>query len=116
MDGEGSFYDIVVVMGYAMLPLICSNLLTTALSRFVTLDEGMVVTFFQGVGILWSVCLLLVGTQVIHQFTLFKTILTTILTIVGIMAVVFILLLCYNMVQSFISFVESVVKEIIYRI
>ncbi len=116
MDGEGSFRDIATMLGYAIIPMIGSNLLLTVLSNILTIKESMYLTLLSGIGIAWTALLIVCGTQVVHQYSLGKTVATIFLTLVGIVVLVFLLLLGYNLFQQVVDFVQSVVRELLYRL
>lgn len=116
MEGEGSFKDIIMATGYALLPLIIVYLPQVALSHVVTVEESTFYYLLNTVAMLWTIWLLFVGTMTVHQYTPGKTIVTMLLTLVMIGIILFLSLLLFSVVQQMISFITSVYNEIIFRI
>lgn len=116
MDGEGSFYDIVVATAYALTPYILINLPLIAVSYGFSLSESAFFTFFQALAFLWSGGLLVLGTMVTHQYSMLKTLGTTVLILAGMAIIVFLGLLFFSVIQQAISFITIIVKEINLRL
>ncbi|MDQ8734504.1 YIP1 family protein [Paenibacillus sp. LHD-38] len=115
MEGEGSFKDIIMATGYALLPLIIVYLPQLALSHVVTAEESSFYYLLNTVAVLWSLWLLFVGTMTVHQYTPGKTIVTMLLTIVMIGIILFLSLLLFSVMQQMLSFAISIYNEIIFR-
>lgn len=116
MEGEGSFKDIIMATGYALLPLIIIYLPQIALSHVVTVEESTFYYLLNTVAMLWTIWLLFVGTMTVHQYTPGKTIVTMLLTLVMIGIILFLSLLLFSVVQQMLSFITSIYNEIIFRI
>lgn len=116
MEGEGSFKDIVMATGYALLPLVIIYLPQIALSHIVTLEESSFYYLLQSFAMLWTLWLLFVGTMTVHQYTPGKTIVTMLLTVVMIGIILFLSLLLFSVVQQMLSFVISISNEIRFRL
>jgi len=116
MDGEGTFRQIMMFTGYALVPIVVINLPLIPLSWILTGEEGGFYAFFLRLSSIWSLALIVVATMVVHQYTVRKTILTIILIIVGMGLIAFIVLLFFTLLQQMIAFVNSVYKEIIFRL
>jgi len=112
MDGEGTFKEIVMAAGYALLPMIVINLPLTLFSNVINLEESAFYYFFQSVGFVWFVWLLFVGTMTIHQYTVTKTVVTMLLTLVVMGIIVFLGLLVFSLVQQIVAFVYTVYQEL----
>lgn len=115
MDGEGSFKDIVITSAYALTPLIIIYLPLIPFSNVITLEEGAFYYFFSSLAVVWATVLMIIGTSVVHQYTLRKTILTCICIVVGMGIIIFIALLFFSLIQQIYSFVYTIYKEISLR-
>ncbi len=114
-DGEGSFKDVVIASGYALLPVTLITLPATILSNYVTDSEKGIITFLLVVGYVWMGLLLVAGTQVTHDYTTGKNFVTILGTIVGIAFLMFIAVLFSTLIVKLVSFVVNIVKEVQYR-
>lgn len=115
-EGEGSFKDIYIYSGYALLPMILINLPMIVYSNFVVEEEAGFYSFFITLAMIWSGLLFMVGTLVTHQFTLSKTIFSLIVIIIGMGVIAFIGLLFFNLIQQMIDFVVNLYYEYSFRI
>jgi hypothetical protein len=115
MDGEGSFKDIVMATCYAVTPKVLVGILMIFLSKVLTLEEGSLYYMLGVIGDIWMIALLLLGTMIIHQYTISKTVLTSVLTVVGMGLIIFIALLFFSLLKQMYGFVYMVYREIIFR-
>jgi hypothetical protein len=115
MDGEGKFKEIIVVTGYALLPLALVHLINIFISHVVTLQEASLFYLLQSAATLWFAWLLFVGTMTVHQYTVTKTIVTMVLTLVVMGIIIFLGLLLFSMIQQIAGFVYTIYKEISLR-
>ena len=111
-DGEGRFADIVMAIGYALLPAALTNFIGTLMSTVVIENEIDFVNMVFGIGMIWSGLLLFAGILTIHQFTVKKTLFTLIITAVGMVFIVFLALLFGSIIDRLISFITGLVTEI----
>lgn len=116
MDGEGNLYNIFTAVGYCLVPMIGANILVTVLSNFLTVEENMFLVYIDSFTLIWSGLLLLAASIVVHQYTLLKTIVTSLMTVGVMMIFVFIGLLCISLVQQLTLFIDSVYRELAYRV
>ncbi len=114
-DGEGSFRDITIAVGYAISPLPFILILSTLLSNIVTLDEAMIVTLITAIGFVWCGALLFFGLMVTHDYSMGKNLLIVICTILGMAIIIFMALLFSGLIGKIISFISSLITEIAYR-
>ncbi len=111
-DGEGRFVDIVMAVGYVLLPMSLTNLLGTGLSNVVLENEVDFVNMIFAIGTLWSGFLLFCGILTIHQFTAKKTLFTLIVTVLGMVFIVFLALLFGSILDKLIGFIAGLMTEI----
>jgi len=115
MEGEGGFKDIMITTAFALTPMIIINLPLILFSNLITMPEGAFYRFFDSLSILWSGALLILGTMVVHQYTLLKTLFTSVLIVVGMAVIIFIGLLFFSMLHQMYAFVYTVYLEISLR-
>lgn len=116
MEGEGGFKDIIITSAFAITPLILINLPLILLSNMITIQEAAFYHFFDTLAVAWSGLLLILGTMVLHQYTLTRTLLTSIFIVVGMGIIIFIGLLFFAMLQQMYAFAYTVFLEISLRI
>ncbi len=115
MDGKGRIKDIIIAVGYSLPPAIVCILIGTIFSRFVSEDEAAFYTMICGIGIAYTLFMMLVGIMTVHNFTLGKTIITIFLTIVAMLLIIFVLLLIVDLVNQVYSFLWSIYQELMFR-
>lgn len=116
MEGKGTLKDVYIASGYALLPLFLLNIPATLVSNLIIAEESYYYYLLLSGGIVWTVVLLLVGTQVTHEYSMAKTIYTALLTVVGIFIMLFIGIFFFVLVDQLISFVVGIEKEISLRL
>ncbi len=114
-DGEGSIRDVYVFTCYALLPMALFTILNTVISHFIILDEGMYMTFFGSLGVIWSGFLIFSGNTQTHRYTVSKSVLSILMAGVGMAIVVFVALVIFTTYQQIYNFIDNIVKEITYR-
>ncbi len=115
MEGEGRMKDILIAVGYSLVPVTIGFIVGTIFSQFVAADESAFYYMIVGIGIAYSVFMLFVGIMNIHNYTLGKTILTMILTLVALLIIIFIALLFIDLIGQVVSFFKSIYQELIFR-
>ncbi len=115
MNGEGRFKDIVIALGYAMLPMILTFILGTLISQVVAENEEAFYTIIMGIGIAYTAILMLVGIMQVHNYTLGKTLITLFLTLLAVIIIIFLLLLVSNFIMQVVTFIQSIYTELILR-
>lgn len=115
MEGEGRMKDIAIAIGYGCAPLIPAFLIATGLSHVITEDEAAFYTMIMGIGIAYSVILMLIGIMQVHNYTLGRTLLTLLLTFVAILIIIFVCLLLADLIGQVINFFRSLYIEIIFQ-
>lgn len=116
MDGEGKFRDIVMAVGYALLPLVIVYLPQIAFSNMMTQEEAPFYYLMETIAVIWFLWLLFVGMMTVHQYSIGKTLITLFLTVVVMLFIVFLGILCFSMLQQMITFVQSIFTEIRARV
>lgn len=116
MQGEGKLRDIATMTGYALLPMLVLNTVGIVLSNLMTSKEGDFYFFCVALGALWSLGLILLGHQQIHDYTLGRSLFVTFLTVVVMAVVVFLAILLIVLLQQMIGFGSDLLNEIFYRV
>ena len=115
MDGEGRFKDIVIAIGYAMVPMIITYVLATIVSQFLADNEQAFYGIIMFIGIAYTLIMALTGVMQVHNYTLGKTLLTLLLTLVAVFIIIFLVLLAANFIGQVIAFGQSIYTELIFR-
>jgi len=115
-EGEGSFKDIFMVAGYSMTPFVFIVIPVTIASNFVVAKETAILTLLITIAFIWMALLLILGVQVIHDYSIGKNFLTIIGTLLGIICIMFIVLLFSALLGKLVSFIANIVVELQYRI
>ena len=115
MDGEGRFKDILIAIGYAMLPMIVTYILATVVSQFLADKEQAFYSIIMAIGIAYTLVMALTGIMQIHNYTLGKTLLTLLLTLVAVFIIIFLVMLVTNFVGQVVAFFQSIYTELIFR-
>lgn len=115
-EGEGRFKDIIIVVGYSMLPMVLTFLPATFISHFVASNEEGIYYLLMSISILLFVLLVVIGIMIIHNFGFGKTIFTIILTFIALLLIIFIALLLSSLINQVYMFLKSVYTELILRL
>ncbi len=115
-EGEGSFKDIFIAIGYSLMPLVLTIIPTTLASNFVVASETDILTLIVTVGFIWTGFLIFFGMMVTHGYNIPKNLVTTLGTIVGMAFIMFLAILFTSLVMDMVTFVTNIVSEITYRI
>jgi hypothetical protein len=114
-DGEGSFKDIFVAVGYALTPMPVMLFFSTLISNIVTTEEMALASMLVVIGYVWAGMLIFFGMMVTHDYTITKNILISLFTIVGMVIIIFVVVLFSGLIGKMISFISSIIVEISYR-
>lgn len=115
MDGEGRFKDILIAIGYAMVPMILTYILSTVVSQFLADGEQAFYTIIMGIGIAYTLIMALTGIMQVHNYTLGKTLLTLLLTLLAVFIIIFLVLLVTNFIGQVFTFIKSIYTELLFR-
>ena len=114
-ESEAHYREIFICTAYSFVPFIMSIFISTFVSHFLCLDEGMILTLINAIGILWTIVLFFFGMKEMHQYTATKTVWSLLLTLVGVVLLLFLLFMVTSLVQQIVSFVKTLYTEISYR-
>lgn len=115
MEGEGRLKDIVIAIGYALVPCVLTYIPATIVSQFVAENEVAFYHMIIGIGVAYAVLLALMGIMTVHNYTLGKTLITVFLTFVAMLIIIFLIMLFYSLIQQLVMFISSIYTELIFR-
>jgi hypothetical protein len=115
-DGEGSFKDIFIAVGYSLTPLPIFLVFTTLASNVVTADEVGLINLFVAIAFVWALMLIFFGMMVTHDYSIGKNILISLFTIVGMAIIIFVAVLFSGLIMKMVTFISSIIVEISYRL
>lgn len=115
MGGEGRFKDIVICVGYAILPLIVTTVPAMIISHGIAANEEAFYSIIMGLGTAYALFMGLIGIMTIHNFTLLKTLLSVFLTFVAMFIIIFVFIMLTDLVDQVYEFFHSIYLELLYR-
>ncbi len=116
MDGSGKFKEIFISTCFAATPFIITSFISTILSNILTANEAQVMTIIMGIGVAYTVVLIVAATCSIHDCSFGKALVTIALTLIGMAIIVFISVLFFNLINKFFDFAISVYNELKLRV
>lgn len=115
-DGEGSFKDIFIATGYALVPIPLFMFPITICTHFLTLAEVSILNLLLTFSFIWVGLLIVFGSMVTHDYSFGKNLIMCVCTIVGMAFIMFVAVLFSGLANNIVSFVTAIVVEISYRI
>lgn len=112
-DGEGSLSEIYLAIGYTFVPIIIGYALVTYLSYQLTFNEVFILEFTNSVGVSWTVLLIYLAVQELHNYTIRETIKSFLLTFLFMIIVAILFAFIQIMGDQLIQFIIAVIKEAI---
>lgn len=116
LNGKGALGDILKVTGYSLVPFVCTLVFQVFVSNFIIEEEAMIVYVVTGIGIVWSLFMLLAGLCVIHEYGFGKNLIAIALTFVAAAIIMFLGILFFTLIEQMVLFVVSVGQEFIRRL
>lgn len=116
MNGEGKFKDIFIATCYAAVPYIWLNLAAMIVSRVLSLDEAEFYAVLIGLGIVYSVFLLVMSVMSVHDFSMKKTLLVILIVSIILLLILFIVMLLITLSSKMFLFVKDLYNEITLRL
>ena len=115
MNGEGRLKDIVIAIGYALLPITVTLVLATVVSQFLAENEEAFYSIILIIGLSYGAIMMLIGIMQVHNYTLGKTLITLILTLLAVFIIIFLGLLVVDLIGKVYNFFYSIYTELIFR-
>lgn len=116
LNGKGGLGDILKVVTYSLTPFICTLILQIIASNFIILEEAMIIYVVTGIGVVWSLFMLLAGLCVIHEYGFGKNLIAIFLTFVAAAIIMFLGVLFFTLIEQMVLFVISVGQEFFRRL
>jgi len=116
MEGEGRMKDILIALGYAMVPMIVCFNIGTVVSQIVAQNEEAFYYMIIAAGVAFGLFMMLIGIMQVHNYTLGKTLVTILLTFIAMFIIIFIILLFVDLITQVYSFLHSIYQELIFRV
>lgn len=111
-DGEGSLKQVYLIPAYASLPLSLAFLGITGASYVVTTNEAFFLSVALIIGSVWSLILMYIGLQTVHNYTAKETIKSVLLTFLLIFIVVVVIMIVTIMWDQVWTFLSTIGKEL----
>lgn len=115
-NGKGRFKEVWIYFCYSLVPMLFSSAINLLLSQFLTKDESMFMEYIGVIGTAWTIILVVIALQQLHQYAFVQNLFSLFASVVGVMILLFIGLLAVNLYTQCESFLSSVIKEVLYRI
>ncbi len=115
-NGKGFLTDILMVVGYALYPVIAGDIFFIIGSNIVVQEEAMLLYAVSSIIWAWFAFLVVAGLTTIHEYTFGRTIVTILASVASMTIIVFVVILYFTLMQQFISFFLSLIEEIIRRV
>ncbi|MBQ8946740.1 MAG: YIP1 family protein [Lachnospiraceae bacterium] len=115
-DGKGRLGQVYMATCYGLLPYPVIQLPLMILSNVVTVDEGGFYTVLSAISLVFAGILILVAMGQIHEFSGRKNILFAVATLFAMLVMVFIILIFFSMITQGVSYIVSLVREMLFRL
>ena len=115
-DGEGSLKQVYMTVAYAVVPLVLALLSITALSYCVTTNEAFFLDVIMLVGSVWTIILIFLGLQTVHNYTVKETIKGILLTALFMFVVIVVILIVTIMWEQVWKFLSTIGKEMVQNV
>ena len=116
MDGKGTARDIIMLYGYACLPIFLVRVPVILFSKAATYGEGAYISFLFAFSMIWFLALLFFGMITIHEYSLGKGIFTALITLLAMGIIVFISVILWNLLMQMVNFLAALYKELSLRL
>lgn len=114
-SGKGNMRDIFIVVAYSLVPLMLTKAVVIFASRYIIIEEVIILRSIEGMGILWFVFVLLAGFCVIHEYSFGVNLKTIVVTALAALIIIFLGILFFTLLERMFEFVLSVIQETVRR-
>ena len=115
-DGKGRLGQVYMASCYCLLPYPLMQIPLMLVSNVVTVDEAEFYSVLSALSLVWCAPLFIAAMGQIHEFSLGKNIAFMIATLFAMLVMIFILMLFFGMITQGISYIISIVKELLFRL
>jgi hypothetical protein len=114
-DGKGKLGQVYMATCYGLAPYPLIQLPLMLLSNVVTVEEGGFYIVLSAISLIYAAILIICAMGQIHEFSGGKNILFTIASLFAMLVMVFILMIFFSMITQGISYIVSLVREMLFR-
>lgn len=114
LSGLATFKEEIIVISYALTPVIIAKAINTLLTHFIPLSGNVFLNIITVLSLIYTAFLLIVGTMRINDYSFKKFVGTTIVTVLMMMLIVFLLFILIILAQQFFGFLRTVYTECVY--
>ena len=115
-EGKGHLKEIFVSTVYALTPYILSVFFVTIATHFVVSEEYLLLEFVANFGFIWSVALLILAYNAIHDYSTVKSVFIILISVFGVLVVLFFIVLILAVYQQVANIALTICNEIMYRL
>ena len=115
-DGKGRLDQVYMATCYAFTPYPVIQLPLMIFSNFVTVDEREFYAVLSAISLIYAAFLVIVAMGQIHEYSGRKNILFTVATLFAMLVMIFILMLFFSMISQGVSYIVSLVRELLFRL
>ncbi|HHT97007.1 MAG TPA: DUF1282 family protein [Clostridiales bacterium] len=110
-DGDGNFKQVYMIPAYGLIPVIISMISITISSHYLTYNEAFILDVILYIGVIWTIIVIFLGFQTVHDYSFKETIISFILTAVFMVIAAVMALIIIIMGDQLFEFIKSIVKE-----
>lgn len=115
-DGKGRLGQVYMASCYCLVPYPLMQIPLMVLSNVVTADEAEFYSLLSALSLVWCGLLFIAAMGQIHEYSPGKNIVFMVFTLFAMLVMIFILMLFFSMVSQGISYIISLVKEMLFRL
>lgn len=115
-DGESTYKQLMHGFIYSLTPFIIFQPIRVWISNYLTLNEAFIMQFSSVIILVWVLTLIFISIKELNNYEIKETIKIILLSIFTLFIGVLILFVLYLLFNQLFSFIESVLREAVYRI
>lgn len=115
-DGEGWLKDVYIATVYSLAPLLIHLIPYILLTNVATLNETILVRLYEFVLIVWTLVLVYLSIQEIHNYEIKETLKNLLMTFFAMFIIVLIGFILYVFGSQLLSFIQSYLEEVWNRV
>lgn len=116
MDGKGRIKEIWFFTSVGLIPYIVGTVIELILSRVLTTDEGMFLTFISAVATIYSVFVIMASLKGLHSYSLGQIVGSILMTLLLLFVLLFICIILFSLFQQIASFFSTIWYEMLLRL
>lgn len=115
-DGEGWLKDVYIATIYAFAPLLIHLIPYILLTNVTTLNETVLVRLYEFVMIAWTLVLVYLSIQEVHNYEIKETVKNLLMTFFAMLIIILIGFILYVFGSQLLSFIQSYLEEVWNRV